>query len=139
MFEEHEQTRAREAAVEAEKAGKPRLVLRGGTSEEEVDAFRSAARVENERIAETVAQQVEEQLTPREQLFIDLLWQFWDDATWMATGDGFLGFFPDGRPKTEQHPWHRVIWGIFISAIVRRANGPQESRGDNDERETNGT
>ena len=126
-----EQARVREAAV-----ARPKLVLRGGASEEEAQAFRDAVKRESGAIEEAVTQQVEERLTQREQLFNDLLWRFWNDATWMATGQGFLGFFPDGRPKTEQHPWHLAIWSIFISAIVKRANTPQKTppRGDEHER-----
>lgn len=115
---------------------KTRVVLPKDATEEEVAAFRAAAQAESSGVREKGQQAVGKRLTPREQVFNDLLWRFWDDATWMFNANGFIGFFPDGLPKNEQHPWHRMMWGIMGSALARRANRPAKGAGK-DERETN--
>ena len=115
---------------------KQRVVVPRNATKEQIAAFRAGAKAEAQAVEEKGKQAVGERLTPREQVFNDLLWQFWDDATWMFNANGFIGNFPDGRPQREQHPWHRLMWGIMGSALARRANRPAKGVG-NDERETN--
>lgn len=94
------------------------------------------ARQEGE-IRARVAVRLGEALTPREETFERLLWRFWDDATWMVNSEGFLGFFPNGKAKDKQHPWHLALWSVFIGALVQRANGVKptdEGTGEADER-----
>lgn len=107
-----------------------------GSSTEDVAAFRAKVAAQAAGVKQTVRDRTGARLTAREQKFHELLWQFWEDATWMANANGFLGFYPDGRPKREQHPWHLMLWGTMIRAMVRRANRPPrgsgQGRGDGD-------
>jgi len=101
------------------------------SSQDNREAFLAAMARQETEIAAAVEARLGERLTPREETFNRLLLSFWSDATWMVDNEGsFLGFFPDGQPKNEQHPWHLSLWTVFIEAIGKRA---AQAKPDGDE------
>ena len=125
VLEAQEMERRRAAA-----AGRPKIVLNKDSTADEAAAFRALVKLQTEVVEHEVEWLLQQEMTERERVQREILWRFWDDATWMTNADGFLGVFPDGRPKREQHPWHLMLWSIFIGAIMRRATRPAKGSGE---------
>lgn len=99
-------------------AAKPRKRVTARSTPEEIEALRTAVIRNQADWQDETRRRYQAALTSREQRFCEDLNRLFVEASWMRQ----TGSFPNGKCYDEQWPLFVEIWGLFWSAMDRRAN-----------------